>query len=161
MRMNSSAEAALHIMLLLAVAPQGREIAATDVAAFHNLSANTLAKVLKQLRAAGILAGSSGRTGGYRLALPAEKITALDVVRALDGVEPVFHCREIRRDGPCAATSGYSPRCAIARVMDQATAAWRKSLEGVTIASLLTDVGKEAPPTSLKNTSAWLDKHVR
>lgn len=161
MRLNSSAEAALHIMLVLAAAPEKREIAATDIAAFHDLSANTLAKVLKQLRAAGVITGSPGRTGGYALAKNPNNISVLDVVSALDGVEPIFHCREIRRNGPCAAQSGYSPRCAIARTMDKATQAWRQTLSTVTMADLLDQVGEETPVSTRTKSKEWLNTHSR
>ncbi|GHA19842.1 Rrf2 family transcriptional regulator [Arenicella chitinivorans] len=148
-------------MLVLAAAPEKRELAASDIAAFHDLSANTLAKVLKQLRAAGVIAGSPGRTGGYALAKRADNITVLDVVKALDGVEPIFYCREIRRSGPCAAKSGYSSRCAIARTMDKATNAWREALSKVTMADLLDQVGDETPMSTRTKSANWLDTHSR
>ena len=64
MRINSSAEAALHIMILLAAVPDERELAANDLADFHDLGRGTLAKMLLQLAAAGLVRASAGRRGG-------------------------------------------------------------------------------------------------
>ncbi len=161
MRSNSSAESALHIVLLLASAPREMEFSSADLAAFHNLSPSAFAKVLQQLTAAGIVAGTAGRSGGYRLARKPADITVLDVVAALDGVEPQFHCREIRRQGSCAAASGYSARCVIARTMDIATEAWRTSLAGVSIQDLAATTRDEVPVRTIRLTGKWIEDHGR
>lgn len=162
MRSNSSAEAALHVVLLLALLPRGGELSSTDLARFHDLSPATLAKVLQQLAAAGVVSASTGRHGGYRLARAANLINAYDVVSALDGVEPVFICREIRRAGPCAGRRDkYSPRCAVARAMDGATLAWRDSLKTVSIAALVSTTQNEVSQDIGRKAEHWLAAHAR
>ena len=157
MRSNSTAESAIHIALLLAAASRDGELAAQDLADFHDLSRLTLGKVLQQLKAAGVVASSPGRAGGYRLARDAREISVL----ALDGVEPKFFCREIRKNGPCRASSGYSKRCAVARTMDAATQAWRASLAATSLDDLMDMTGQEAPRETLRSTVDWLSSHVR
>jgi Rrf2 family protein len=162
MRTNSSAEAALHIMLLLAAAPQGRELAANDLADFHSLGRGTLAKVLQQLAAAGLVAASAGRHGGYRLARSVDAISSFDIAAAIDGVEPRFHCHEIRRNGPCAGAKGdYSARCAIARTMDAATTAWAESLKAVSLADLVAMTGGDVALPIEQRTNEWFTAHMR
>ena len=162
MKTNSSAEPALHIMLLLAAAPAGRELAANDLADFHQLRRSTLAKVLQQLAAAGLVVGSAGRYGGYRLARDPAQISVYQVAAALEGVEPRFHCHEIRQNGPCAGKKGdYSPRCAIAKTMDMATLAWRSALEKVSIADLLETTGENTAPAIQQKTRDWFSDHLR
>lgn len=162
MRINSSAEAALHIMILLAAAPDERELSANDLADFHSLGHGTLAKVLLQLAAAGLVKASAGRRGGYRLARARESITIYDIASAIDGVEPRFHCHEIRRNGPCAAEAGeYSARCAIARTMDAAASAWRDALQAVSLADLAKQIRGDVSPIIQQRTAAWFTAHVR
>jgi Rrf2 family protein len=162
MRTNSSAEAALHIMLLLAAAPDGRELAANDLADFHNLVRGTLAKVLQQLATAGLVKASAGRHGGYRLARAADTISSYDIAAAIDGVEPRFHCHEIRRNGPCAAAKGdYSARCAIARTMDAATAAWADSLKATSLSDLMIMTNRDVTPIVKQQTNDWFSAHMR
>lgn len=162
MRTNSSAEAALHVMLLLAAAPEGRELAANDLADFHVLGRGTLAKVLQQLASAGLVASSVGRNGGYKLARAAEAISTYDIAAAIDGVEPRFYCHEIRRNGVCAGISGdYSARCAIARTMDIATAAWRDALAAVSLSDLVLMTSGDVAPRIRQRANDWFATHLR
>lgn len=162
MRTNSTLEAALHIMLVLANVPGSREVAAGDLAAFHELSPTTMAKVLQQLSGAGLVAGSAGRYGGYRLTRPADAISVYDVASAIGGVEPQFQCHEIRRRGPCSgAAGGYSRQCVIARVMQGAQQAWRDSLAATSIADLAGIASTEAPGEVLSLTGDWIGRHSR
>ena len=95
----------------------------------------------------GVLESVPGPRGGFRVARPADEITVLDVVEAIDGGEPSFLCTEIRRRGPTRLPArAYRVPCAIHVVMDRADAAWRTELEAVTIADLVRDVITNAPP---------------
>ena len=53
-----------------------------------------LAAILNDLRRAGLVNSQRGLEGGYRLSRPANKITAADVMRALDG--PLAEVRGLR-----------------------------------------------------------------
>jgi Rrf2 family protein len=52
----------------------------------------TVAKVLKTLAHAGIVAGARGAAGGYRLARDAGAISVVQVVAAIDGAMGVTQC---------------------------------------------------------------------
>lgn len=162
MKKNSSAEAALHIALLLAALPSNQGLAAGDLARFHDLSQTSIAKLLQQLVTAGLLLGAAGRSGGYRLARPAKSISALDIVTAVEGVAPTFHCNEIRRRGACRGQrASYSPRCTVARVMDQAAEAWHAALARITLADIAAETLAEIDPRLRTLTGAWIAEHAR
>jgi Rrf2 family transcriptional regulator, iron-sulfur cluster assembly transcription factor len=55
-----------------------------DIAAALSLPPQYLTKILRALAAEGILVSQRGRSGGFRLARPPEKITLLDVVDAVE-----------------------------------------------------------------------------
>jgi Rrf2 family protein len=55
-----------------------------EIAAELALPQQYLTKILRALASEGILESQRGRSGGFRLARPAEKITLLDVVDPLD-----------------------------------------------------------------------------
>ncbi|HEY3447649.1 MAG TPA: Rrf2 family transcriptional regulator [Myxococcales bacterium] len=57
---------------------------AQEIAARKGLPAPFVAKLLVQLSARGIVTGSRGRGGGYRLARPPAQITLFDVVGPLE-----------------------------------------------------------------------------
>ena len=51
----------------------------------RNLSVKYLEQILIQLGKAGLITGSRGNNGGYRLSRPAEAYTAGDILRAMEG----------------------------------------------------------------------------
>jgi Rrf2 family protein len=160
--MSEHVESALHVCVLLAAAPGTGGLPVARLAEFHELPAPSLAKQLQSLAAAGLVVGSTGRSGGYRLARPAREISVLDVVAAVDGGEAAFRCREIRRRGPCTgAGRRYSARCAIAQAMDAAEEAWRTSLRRVSLAQLTRRVGTQLDARTRDQTAAWLDANER
>jgi Rrf2 family protein len=159
--MSVSAEAALHLCVLLAAVPQ-RAVAASDLAAFYALAPAATAKLLQQLTAAEIVEARTGRGGGYALARSPEQITLAEIVSAAGGVAPGFRCHEIRRKGPCAdRPSAYSSRCAIARTMDEAESAWWEVLDHRTLASLAGRVAGQIPETRRARSRDWLREKAR
>jgi Rrf2 family protein len=149
----------LHCCTILAVLPEGTALPAARLAEFHGVPAHYLAKHLQALAAAGILDPVAGRRGGYRLGRRPADITLLDVVLAVDGDEPAFHCSEIRRRGPAAQrASTYGAPCAIAAAMWQAEDAWRASLRAQTIADVVAHLATAATPDAVAKTAAWLQE---
>jgi len=59
-----------------------------------------LPQVMRDLVRAGLVEGTIGRNGGYRLAKPSIEISLLDVVEAVEGDRHPRAC--ILRGGPCA-----------------------------------------------------------
>jgi len=88
MSANSRFAVATHLLAGLAFAergPSGGEPVSSDVLARSvNTSPIVVRRLLGALRDAGLVKGHSGRHGGASLARPPEKITLLDVYRAVD-----------------------------------------------------------------------------
>lgn len=75
----------------LAAHPE-RQITAGGLAGETRLPRATVAKILKTLAHAGIVAGARGAQGGYRLARAAGGISVADVVAAIDGQIGLTQC---------------------------------------------------------------------
>lgn len=75
----------------LAAHPE-RQMTAAVLAQETSLPRATVAKVLKILAHAGIVAGARGAAGGYRLARDAGAISVVQVVAAIDGSMGVTQC---------------------------------------------------------------------
>jgi FeS assembly SUF system regulator len=73
-------------------AEPGRQMTAAALAAEARLPRATVAKVLKALAHAGVVAGARGAAGGYRLARPATTISVAEVVAAIDGAIGLTQC---------------------------------------------------------------------
>lgn len=69
-----------------------RQMTAAAIAKEAKLPRATVAKVLKALAHAGVVAGARGAAGGYRLARPAKQISVAEVVQAIDGAISVTQC---------------------------------------------------------------------
>ena len=156
MKLSGGVEWALHCCTVLSVAdapvPVGR------LAEFHDVSSTYLAKQLQALSRAGILRSVQGKAGGYTLTRDASEITVLDVVEAIDGVQPTFVCTEIRQRGPLATPPEVCTQpCAINRAMTAADQAWRAALRAVSIADLAHSVATDYDADVLGAVRGWLD----
>jgi Rrf2 family protein len=88
-----------------------------------------LEQVFAALRRGGIVRSRRGAAGGYSLARPADDITVLDVVAALDGAPSPAACTQ----GRCDQTG----RCGASAVWVEAQRALEDVLTATTIGDLL------------------------
>jgi len=103
------------------------------IAADLAVPASSLARLLNGLRRAGIIETREGAQGGVRLAIPAEQVTLLDVVDAIEHRLPLF-----RTDAPVGVTGDTPTRRqqALREALAGAESALRLALEEVTIATI-------------------------
>ena len=155
MKMSAGVEWAVHSCILLSQADE--PVPVQRLAEFHGVSRTYLAKHLQQLSRAGLVTSSEGRAGGYALTRPADEITVLDVVVAIEGDDSSFRCTEIRQNGPLPASPQACRRaCGVARVMYAADHAWRASLAEVTIADIVGTVERENGKQTFARARDWL-----
>jgi Rrf2 family protein len=106
-------------------------LSAGRIAARKRIPVRFVAHVLSDLGRAGLVVASTGRRGGYRLAVPPDKI---DLLRIVDAAEPrgvVARC--VLRGSPCDPTG----RCAVHDAFGGATAALRAELARTSLAGLV------------------------
>lgn len=156
---GSAVEYGLHSVLQLASGANGAPPSARDMAEFQGLSPEYIGKIFTKLEKAGIVASEEGIRGGYRLARAPERISALDVVDALEGEKPLFRCREIRQN--CILFEGSAPpwvsggTCSIHGLMREAEARMREVLAATNLADLAGQVSKKAPKAHGKARRDW------
>lgn len=157
MQLRNHVEWALHCCAILAGLPEGKFLPAKVLAEFHGVPKEYLAKALQALSLAGLVEGTLGPHGGYRLKRAPEKITFLDVVEAVEGKASTFVCTEIRGNNPCREP-GYcdTKPCGIARVMWDADRAWREKLASVRMSDLLVTLLQDVPADQLAKNAEWL-----
>lgn len=83
-RVSAAANLALHAALLLA-RYDDRPARTRELAGTLGASEAHLAKVLRQLERHGLVRGTRGPSGGFRLARPAAAVTLLEVYEAVEG----------------------------------------------------------------------------
>ncbi|MFC8127010.1 RrF2 family transcriptional regulator [Streptomyces sp. NPDC057302] len=156
MKLSGGVEWALHCCVVLTAATE--PVPAARLAQLHDVSPSYLAKQMQALSRADLVKSIQGKTGGYVLTRPASDIAVLDVVQAVDGASPAFTCTEIRQRGPFGTPpEDCTKQCPIARAMSAADAAWRASLESVSIADLVGSVEQDSGPQALPSIGTWLD----
>ncbi|MER8465897.1 Rrf2 family transcriptional regulator [Mesorhizobium sp. M1396] len=162
MKLGEGVEAAIHCAAMLAGVEGDSTMAASAMAEAFGLSPSYLLKHLNMLSAARILESVSGPAGGYRLARPAERITLLDIVLAVEGREPAFRCGEIRRNGPVRLdASAYVKPCGINAAMLKAEKAYRAALAEAKLSDIVSEYMTDADPRSVAAGCAFVARHQR
>jgi len=130
LRLSKKADYGLMALMHLAAKDVGQSASAKEIADAHGLPLPLLAKVLQKLSKEGFLAAAHGTNGGYRLTREASLISALAVIRAIDG--PVFltSCSTMR-DG-----CGQSPNCTARKPLEKIREDIFRLLEGITISEM-------------------------
>src|SRR6266576_4029106 len=89
---------------------------ANEIAEEYGISTTLMAKVLQKLARYALVGAKHGSTGGYQLAKDPERITALEVITAIDGPVLITSC--VTSHGNCDAASKCSVREPLRRVND-------------------------------------------
>jgi Rrf2 family protein len=158
--MSRGVEWAVHCCLNLAWAGPEDAVPVSRLAAFYDLPAAYLNKQVQALVRAGIASSVPGPRGGFRLARPAERISLLDVVTAIEGPEPAFRCAEIRQQGPFGGDpESVTAPCLVDQAMRRAELAWRRELATQTLAGLAEAVRRDAPGVP-DRARRWFSSHT-
>jgi len=113
LKLTKKADYGLIALRHLASVPGGAA-SAKDIAEAYHLPVPILAKVLQKLTRANILRSLAGANGGYKLGRDPKKISALEVVRAIDGPVILTHC--FTEHGVCDQTENCTVREPLRRV---------------------------------------------
>jgi Rrf2 family protein len=131
---------ALRVVFHLAALGAGARVQVKDIAERRLMPAPFVRRVVARLAANGILSTVRGSGGGVRLARPADAISLLDVVRAMEGGIVLNRCVVDRPACPLAET------CPVQRAWCEATRLLEEHLGSVAFADLL------KPPKAGKET---------
>lgn len=129
MRITTYSDYSLRLLMYLAVSPDGRGTI-SEIAEHYRISRAHVMKVAHQLGLAGYIETIRGRSGGMRLARPAEIIRVGDVLRQTESdfnIVPCFVSAKL-----CVIT----PSCVLKRALAEATHAFLATLDGYTLADL-------------------------
>jgi Rrf2 family protein len=119
------------LRLLTALGQAGGKVSAKQLGRGAKVSYYYTAKILQTLRAAGIVASTMGKRGGFSLARLPREITLAAVVGVVQGPVRLNHCLLPVR--PCKLRG----RCPIAGIMARVQKQLEESLEGATLEDIL------------------------
>ena len=132
MKLTKKADYGLIALKHLAMNPGRGSASAKDIADCYGIPQPLLAKILQKLARHGFLVSQHGTHGGYVLARDPASITALEVIRLIDGPVLLTSCVS----GECYHTEKCNVREPLRRVHDRIM----KLLDSITISELARDV---------------------
>ncbi len=134
---SPTAEYALRAVVAIAQS-NGEPVVTSTIAEITRVPPGYLPKVLQTLRKAGLVDSKRGLGGGFTLARPAEEVTVLEVVNAVDPIKRISRC-------PLEIDSHGTDLCPLHKRLDEATELVERSFASTTIAELLSTPGRSAP----------------
>ena len=96
LRLSKKADYGLIALTHLAARRRGGTASAKEIADAYGIPLPLLSKVLQKLARRGFLDSIQGVNGGYKLARQADTISALEVIRVIDGPIVLTRCRASR-----------------------------------------------------------------
>jgi Rrf2 family protein len=134
MKVSSRAHYGLRAMTELAKGYGRGPLALSEIARVEGLPLAYLEQLVGELRRAGLVEGTRGLHGGYRLTRPPSSITVGQVVRVLEGpVAPVECLAEDYHPGDCFR----EPECLSRSIWQQVQEAVNRVLDGTTLEDLV------------------------
>ncbi len=132
MRLTTRTNLAMRALMFCAVNP-GRIVRKHEVAEACGASENHLAQVIHLLAREKLLKTQRGRSGGLTLARAPETITVGEVFRKFEAVLPFSPCAEDHNTCPLMGA------CRLKCLLDDALAAFYRTLDAVTLNDLIKD----------------------
>lgn len=129
LKLTKKADYGLIALRHIAVSPRGTS-SAKEIADAYGIPLPLLAKVLQKLTRGSLTQSVAGTNGGYRLARAPNTISALEVVRTIDG--PIILTNCFTEHGEC----GQSGRCTVREPLRQVHEAILELLNTITIQDL-------------------------
>ena len=133
------------LVLAQLAASEGRLASAHQVSMDTHLSLPTVSKLLKSLVRAGLAVSQRGARGGYALSRPAEKISAAEILDALEGPLAITECSSA--PGLC----GLESSCLVGGAWQRINVSIREALDDVSLADLQQPTGPNLPPDRWKH----------
>lgn len=128
MQLNKNSDYTLRVLLYLSVRLEERSTL-SQISSFFDISLEHLRKVVHQLSKMGYINTFQGKGGGIELAHPPEKINIGEVLRQLEGLQPLINCSQIG----CR----LSPMCTLSAVLGKAQHAFFNALSEYSLADLI------------------------
>lgn len=130
---SQSAEYALRAVVWLGGHP-GATLSTPEIARQTKVPAGYLSKVLQVLARAGLVTSTPGRTGGFVLARPANRISVLDVINAIGRLPRIDRC-------PLGVEGHGGQLCPLHKRLDDVAAHAERVFGDTTMADVLKSSG--------------------
>ena len=130
LKLTKKADYGLIALKHLAMRDHAQTASAKDIADAYGIPLPLLSKILQRLAKGGFLRSEQGTNGGYRLAHDPRRMTALEVIRAIDG--PIILTSCFTEHGECH----HSEKCSVREPLRKVHEGILRLLNNITIADI-------------------------
>ena len=130
MLFSTKAEYGVRLMVELGRQPGSTPISLSSVAEAERLPLSYLEHLVAKLRKAGLVTSTRGAHGGYTLARPPERISAVEIIDAIEGPVALTECSTGHSNCTIQAD------CSVGGNWQQINTGIRRALEQVSLAEL-------------------------
>jgi Rrf2 family protein len=133
LKLTKKADYGLIALKHLALRSAAGSASTKDIADTYGIPVPLLSKILQRMAKNGFLKSEQGTNGGYRLARDPRRITALEVIRAIDG--PIILTSCFTEQSEC----NHSDRCSVREPLRKLHEGILRLLESITIFDICRD----------------------
>ena len=138
LKLTKKADYGLIALRHLAVGSGHPSASAKEIADRYGMPLPLLSKILQKLARGGFLRSEHGANGGYRLARDPRQVSALEVIRAIDGPIILMSCFTGQKK------CGQSGTCTVREPLRRVHQGILQLLENITISDMAQDEAEEA-----------------
>jgi len=138
LKLTKKADYGLIALRHLAVGSGQPSASAKEIADRYGMPLPLLSKILQKLARGGFLRSEHGANGGYRLARDPRQVSALEVIRAIDGPIILMSCFTGQKK------CGQSGTCTVREPLRRVHQGILQLLENITISDMAQDEAEEA-----------------
>lgn len=131
MKLSTKTTYGLRALLRLVESCGTKPMSISAIAQAEDLSPAYLERIMGNLKSAKLVKSEKGMSGGYNLTADPQNISVLDVVRALEGWENIFHCTK-KEEGNCSKSCSCQADLALLTVEEKL----KNTLSGISLAEL-------------------------
>ncbi len=151
MRLSTRGRYALRAMIDLALHEDEGPVLRSDIAGRQEISAHYIEQLFVKLRKAGLIKSIKGPGGGYILAKSADKISAGDIIRTVEGPIALVHCVAPQKEAHCHRVDGCVTHLLWGRLSDKVA----EVLDSITLKELCDQACElKTRPALLKSASS-------
>lgn len=142
MKISSGWEQSIYVLLILSRLPEGKHINSLAISERLHVSHSYLKKTIKSLVKEGLVKSSTGKSGGFSLAIPLDEIDFYKVFQAIEGREKVFASQHLLVQLLNADKPKLEP-CAVSSAMDTIEDTLKTTMHNFTLNTMMEQIQNE------------------
>lgn len=139
MRLTTKSRYGTRLIIDLALNSQKGPVKLSEISGRQGISLKYLEKLIKKLKAAGLVKSARGRNGGYMLAKPMSNISVGDIVKILEGSVSITDCSD--KENACGVCN-RAGECITQWIWMETSEAMLRKLSSFTLDKLVKDSHK-------------------